>query len=329
MNFQGLKNVDEADWYLDLAFSTAKKCASNVRSTLKGKSRLEKSRRIELEKINSIKKVLSRQFNGILTSFPTIDELPEFYNKLVKLTLEYDRLKIALGSLNWSVNNIERFSKEYATKIKKCKDVQKINDYRRSYYGRISSILKQMKKHLSYLEEARRIMKKYPAVKTELFTVCITGFPNVGKTTLLKKLTGANAEINDYAFTTKKLNIGYMKTPYGKIQFIDTPGTLNRFNKMNDIERQAQLAMKHCADIIVYVFDLTEPYPLEKQEELMGVIKKGKKDLWFYMSKADLLEGEIREYVNKRKLNAFSDAEKLGDEIVKTAKKSPKKIPED
>ncbi|MBU0461081.1 MAG: hypothetical protein KJ574_00685 [Nanoarchaeota archaeon] len=95
MNFQGLKNVESADTYLDQAFSSAKKKADTLRAALPGSrgNRLEKSKRIELEKIKTIRAVLTKQLGLILRSFPSLDSLPEFYNELVRNTLEYDELK--------------------------------------------------------------------------------------------------------------------------------------------------------------------------------------------------------------------------------------------
>ncbi|MBU0461080.1 MAG: 50S ribosome-binding GTPase [Nanoarchaeota archaeon] len=232
-----------------------------------------------------------------------------------------------MGGLKWGLDKAERFSQDYIIKIKKCRDLQKINEYRREYYGRISSIIKQIKPNLEYLEKARKVMKDYPAIKTDIFTVCIAGFPNVGKTTLLQKITGAKAEIDDYAFTTRRLNTGYFETDYGKVQFIDTPGTLNRFNKMNYIEKLAYLAINYCAELIVYVFDLTEPYPLTDQQNLLAELKKSGKDIVVYLSKTDILEKQkVADFLKKNKLKqAFTDPDKLMDAILVRQKKAEQK----
>ncbi|MFC1754656.1 NOG1 family protein [Thermoproteota archaeon] len=324
MNFQDLKNIETSEWYLDLAFSSAKKKSDNLRGSLRGgkHTRIEKSKKVELEKLKTINRAITRQLNMILRSFPSIDSLPEFYNELIRCTLEYDKLKKALGGAKWGLDKINHFTTAYATKIKRCQDLQKINAYRREYYGRISSIMNQVNKNLLYLETARKIMKDYPSVKTETFTVCIAGFPNVGKTTLLQKVTGAKAEINEYAFTTKRLNMGYYKNDYVKIQFIDTPGTLNRFNKMNDIEKQAYLAIRYCADVVVYVFDLTEPYPLSDQKKLLKSLEKFDKDTIIYLSKTDILEKETVDAFLKKNKNVFTDKDKIMDVIQKKAQKS-------
>ncbi|GAG41947.1 unnamed protein product, partial [marine sediment metagenome] len=80
--------------------------------------------------------------------------------------------------------------KNYVRMISKSRDAQKIKRLKNEFYGRVSSVLKQIDKNLFFLEESRKVMKKYPDIK-EVPTVVIFGFPNVGKTTLLNKLTGA------------------------------------------------------------------------------------------------------------------------------------------
>lgn len=154
-------------------------------------------------------------------------------------------------------------------------------------------------------------------------TVAIAGFPNVGKTTLLSKITSSTPEINSYAFTTKGLNLGYAKMKNLKIQFIDTPGTLNRLNKMNSIEKQAHLAMKYVTDIIIYIFDLTESYPLADQEKLFKRIKEYDLPEIIYLSKTDLLDKDTIGSFKKKhpKTKIITDASNLQIEILKAIKK--------
>ena len=233
---------------------------------------------------------------NVLKSYPSIDQLPEFYLELVKCTLDYPMLKKSLGAVNWAIKKTEEFFRIYSSKINKSRDLNKINQYRREYFGRFASFIRQIKDELAYLENARRVMKGYPTIKTSMKTIAIAGFPNVGKTTLLYKLTGSKPEIKDYSFTTKGINIAY----YDKIQVLDTPGTLNRFNKMNMIEQQAHLALKLVAEKIIYVFDLTEPYPLKDQVKLYKQVIKLGKPVIVYLSKTDILDAEIVKKFSKK-----------------------------
>ncbi|MFH1669212.1 MAG: GTPase [Candidatus Woesearchaeota archaeon] len=289
MNFQSLSKIEKADWYIDLAFRNATKAANDCKSQKRaGPNTIKQA---DLAKIGAIKRVFRRHLDMILKSFPSIDTLPEFYQELIRTTLDYAELKKALGSIHWAQQKTDYFSDMYHEKIKKCQDFKRMTGYSREYYGRISSVMKQVKKQLEYLEYARKTMKDFPSVKTSLFTVAIAGFPNVGKTTLLSKLTSADPEIADYAFTTRGINIGYAKINNHKVQFTDTPGSLDRFDKMNPIERQAQLVMKYCADVIIFVFDTSEAtYDPDKQKKLLENTKKMGKDVIVYLSKKDLTQ---------------------------------------
>jgi nucleolar GTP-binding protein len=217
--------------------------------------------------------------------------------------------------VKWASESIDRLSLGYISKIKRCEDIHKINDYRREYYGRVSSFVKQIKKNLEFIEQTRLAVKEFPVIKTKYTTVAIAGFPNVGKTTLLSKLTVSTPEINTYPFTTKGINVGYLETDYEKIQILDTPGTLNRIDKMNAIEKQAYLVMKHLAKKIIYVFDITEPYPIGLQEKLLEKVMELEKPVLIYLSKTDILP---KEEVDKfRKKHHFLTIEELKKEILK------------
>ena len=309
MNFQTLQKVETADRYLDFGFNAGKKKAESQKD-IKEKSKLDKSKKIESERITTVRNTINSHLKNILKSFPVFDELPDFYRELVKITVDYRLLKKSLGAVAWALTKVDFFFIGYNRKILRTKDITKINVYRREFYGRISSVLRQIKKELLFLEDVRRVMKNYPAIKTSLKTVCIFGFPNVGKSTLLRKITGASPEIKNYAFTTKKLNLGTLNIGGigKKIQFIDTPGTLNRFEKMNEIEQQAYLALKYCCDLVVYIFDLTESYGMDKQYKLYEDLLKlnPQIQILIYLSKTDLVDKPminrfLKEFKNKCK----------------------------
>ncbi|MBI3031930.1 50S ribosome-binding GTPase [Candidatus Woesearchaeota archaeon] len=317
MNFQNLQKVETDDFYLGLAFRRANEQAERQRE-VKAFNKLQKSKIIELEKITTIRNVLSTQLMGILTSFPSIDQLDPFYQELIKITLDYVHLKKSLGALNWCVKKINELTSLTSKNIKLSRDITVVNNHRRAFYGRTSSFLRQIKKELLMLEQARKTMKNFPAIKTSCPTVCIAGFPNVGKSTLLKKLTSASPEIENYPFTTKSLNLGYWQYKSKRVQFIDTPGTLNRFEKMNTIEQQAHLALQYCAQVIIYVFDLTEQAAtIPDQKKLFNHLKKSEKPVIVYFSKSDILPPET---ITSFSVKGFTDLEALQKSVVKKLK---------
>ena len=313
MNFQSLITVEKPDFYLDVAFRKAREKASLEKSTLKVRDKLKKQQLVEKKRIESVRNSLSKSLRRIVEAFPRIDALPPFYVELVKCTLDYGALRKSLGGVNWADKKVHEFSGLYLSKISKAATVGNIAKIRAEYYGRMSSFLKRIKDELAYIEQSRRIMKKFPTVKTSCFTVTLFGFPNVGKTTMLNKLTGSKPEINSYPFTTKGINIGYRDGK--KIQFLDVPGALNR-KKMNQIEKQGYLALKYCSNLIVYVFDLTEQYPIDDQKELLREIKRFKIPVIVFVNKADITDKKMLDEFNK-KFNALTDINALDNAIKK------------
>ena len=55
----------------------------------------------------------------------------------------------------------------------------------------------------------------------------LIGFPNVGKSTMLSRVTSARPKIADYHFTTLEPNLGVVKTEYGdSFVLADIPGII-------------------------------------------------------------------------------------------------------
>lgn len=324
MDFQKIKKIENADFYLDYAFKKANEKAEKSRDKT-FKKRIEKSRYIELEKLNVIKDKLVNNFTQITDDFPDFDNMGEFYNELLKLMLNKKTVKKSLGAISWASLQIKKLNRMFTAKVKGADDIETINNARKSYYGRISSVIKQISKEIDYLEVTRKVLRKFPVIREEAIVVCIAGFPNVGKSTLLGKLTDAKPEINKYAFTTKSLNLGMTKIKYREVQFIDTPGTLNRLDKMNDIEQIAHIAMKYAGNIILYLFDVSESsYPLKDQKKLLKQLKELDKPIIAYITKQDITdEDDLEEFKNefdKKKIPLILDIEELKNKIVEIDK---------
>jgi nucleolar GTP-binding protein len=252
--------------------------------------------------------------------------LPEskFYRELYKLLFTDINIKKLRERIKYIRKIIKQVYLKYKNDIKLTKDKKLIEKYRREFYGRISSILRRnwiiFKYYNIYLNRRRKI----PNIKN-LPTVVISGLPNVGKSTLLKNLTGSNVKIEPYPFTTKDLMIGYIKTPYFDIQVIDTPGILDRpMEEMNEIEKKSILALNYLANLIIYIFDLTETcgYSIEEQENLLNNIKKiFNKEIILYFSKKDLFtereEKILNEFIKKyNNTNIFYDYNKLKEFLI-------------
>jgi len=320
MNFEKLPPVESSKVLLDIAFRKARE--KEKQKKLEG-GWMQIIKKKESLKLDIIKDDINSKLEKILSQFPQTEILPEFYIKLMKLTLDFPELKKSLGAVNWASKRIRLLHKEYIGKINRAQEQPFIRKASTEFYGRVSSTLKQIDQNLKYLEESRRIMRTYPDIK-DIYTVCIYGFPNVGKSTLLNKLSSTKAKTAAYAFTTKTINAGYMTFDGTKIQILDLPGTLARPEKMNNIEMQAELVLEELAKAIIFVFDVSgsSGYPLDKQKQLFRKVKD-KKPL-VYVSKTDLpggLPGEDFPY-------QYLSFEELNEELWKLAKKAAKEAEE-
>jgi nucleolar GTP-binding protein len=215
---------------------------------------------------------------------------------------------------------IRALTKEHMEGIRHCSSVDEVVKTRSAYLGRVSSVMRQLDKHLEMLNKARDILRNLPSIDDELFTVAIAGFPNVGKSTLLSKITTAKPEIKAYAFTTKGLNVGYFEYKYNKIQCVDTPGTLDRI-KPNDIERKADATIKYLAHLVVYVVDPTEGgYSLAQQHQLYDKTDRLGKRMLVYVSKADVMDKATIQSVLDKYPDSTCDPAILRAAIVKAFK---------
>lgn len=85
--------------------------------------------------------------------------------------------------------------------------------------------------------------------------IVLMGNPNVGKSVVFSRLTGANVVTSNYAGTTVDFSKGKMRVKDEKIELVDAPGTysLEPSNKAEDVAVQ----MLNDADVVINVIDST------------------------------------------------------------------------
>ncbi|MCB1200173.1 MAG: GTPase ObgE [Leptospiraceae bacterium] len=139
----------------------------------------------------------------------------------------------------------------------------------------------------------------------------LVGFPNAGKSTLLKALTRANPRIASYPFTTISPNLGVIEDDVlGQILVADIPGILEGASKGYGLGLSF---LKHIERVrlIVYVLDLGTSHLEEELRILQSELQTYNAELLsrpflILLNKADLIED--REFLNEwvdsfRKLN--------------------------
>ncbi len=269
-----IPTIPTPDELLDKGFRRGKKSADLMR-TQKIPKHL-KGKKIEETRVITACQVIKDKLKMIIDSVPIIEELPEFYQDYIDITVGVDDLKQSLGGLNWAYGILTQLEKEYGGKIRN-NPSERASGFQKQAYGRIASVVNKIKKDLDILDFAKQNLRNMPTVDFNALTIVIAGFPNVGKSTLLKQITGADPQVANYPFTTKGIQIGHTERHWQEIQIIDTPGLLDRpVLEMNNIELNALIALEHLADAILFIFDGSETcgFTLENQYNLYEQIKK-------------------------------------------------------
>ncbi len=256
---------------------------------------LYKKKKTIIAKTESFSDTIVSSLEQYVKNFPSINNLHPFYQELIDIKISVDKLKKALGAVDWARKTCQMIYSKQSRSLKKSGKIDFLLNKQQEIYGRISSVVKQIDKELAAIIEAQNIMKKFPDI-SDIPTVVIAGYPNVGKSSLLRCLSSAKPKIAQYPFTTKEIYVGHIERKERHItiryQIIDTPGLLDRpISEKNDIERQAVAALTHLADIIVFVIDPTETcgYSLVDQMHLLSQLKKMFIDSYFIIveNKAD------------------------------------------
>lgn len=159
----------------------------------------------------------------------------------------------------------------------------------------MATIMKRQGANLTYLEQVRQHLSRLPSIDPYTRTIIICGFPNVGKSSFINKITRAEVEVQPYAFTTKSLYVGHTDYKYLRWQVIDTPGILDHpLEERNVIEMQAITALAHLRACVLYFMDISEQcgHSLDEQVKLFESIKPlfANKPLLVVLNKVDIIE---------------------------------------
>jgi nucleolar GTP-binding protein len=287
--FRELPEILESQQLIDRAFKKTKKVKIVDRNAFYRK------KKTIIAKTDSFSKTIITTFESYVKKYPSINNMHPFFQELLSIKFDVDELKKSLGAIDWARKTIDKIYKTQIKQLKKTGSIEFLKQKQKEIHGRVTSIVKQIKKELKTLKKAREVFRSFPDIE-DIPTVVIAGFPNVGKSSLLRCLSSAKPKIAQYPFTTKELVIGHMfkqkKYEKTKIQIIDTPGLLDRpLSERNKIEQQAISAVKNLADIIVFIFDPTETcgYSFNDQKNLLSQMQKMFKDSDFIIveNKAD------------------------------------------
>ncbi|XP_031551767.1 nucleolar GTP-binding protein 1-like [Actinia tenebrosa] len=306
-NFKKITVVPTAKDFIDIVLSkTQRKTPTVVHKGYK----ISRIRNFYLRKIKYTQQNYHDKLSQVITDFPRLEDVHPFYADLMNVLYDRDHYKLALGQINTARNLIDNVAKDYVRLMKYGDSLYRCKQLKRAALGRMCTIMKRQNQSLQYLEQVRQHLSRLPSIDPNTRTLLVCGFPNVGKSSFMNKVTRADVEVQPYAFTTKSLFVGHMDYKYLRWQVVDTPGILDHtLEERNTIEMQAITALAHLRSAVLYVVDISEQcgHTLHEQLELFNNIKPlfANKPLIVVINKIDIVRPDEVSDEKKEVLNAF------------------------
>ncbi|HEV2519019.1 MAG TPA: GTPase [Thermoplasmata archaeon] len=250
---------------LDTAFHTA------YRATPHGDTPLDRSRRRALLKIVRSSAVVIRHLRLAIT-LANRPELTEFDRSLLDRRFGRGNFDRSSRRVLRAVERIRGLAAEEQRLLRRASDREAFATAVRRFYGRLASFTREVDPDLAVLGEAARYRRSRPRIDPQNPVLTVAGFPNVGKSSLVARLSPARPKVAAYPFTTVALEVGHADVGFDRLQVVDTPGVLNRTRRGNPSEAEAELAVARAATVVLFVVDPSEScgYSLAEQEALLA-----------------------------------------------------------
>lgn len=173
--------------------------------------------------------------------------------------------------------------------------------------------------------------------------ISATGRPNVGKSTLINKLTGRNISIiSDKPQTTRNIIKSILTGDDYQIVFMDTPGMQKPRNKLGEYLKNIADETMNDVDIVLFITDANQARPGEVDKNIISSLKLVKVPVLLIINKIDLMDKRQLLPILKNYSETYTFAgvfpvsaktgdgmDELKDEIIKMLPEGPKYFPDD
>lgn len=322
ITFSRIPAVLESREIIDKCFRRGKKV-----EMAKHPDRVAAVRNWDIAKLKTMEKCARETLERYLNGFPDLRIMDRFHRELFSVLVDENSYRRALGSVKWARDSIVKLTTSTVKSLERTREMEDFSVIMNSYFGRFASFIDQINNDLLFLRECRKNLLNIPDIDTEMFTVVVAGFPNVGKSELVNAISTGKPEVAPYPFTTKGIYVGHLDIGGERVQVVDTPGLLDRkLEERNRMERQAIVALKYLADFIIFILDPSETcgYSVEMQLSLLKDIKKFlENEILVVENKVDIYRSES-EYLKisaKERINIDMLLKEIEKRVVRNGKK--------
>ena len=272
-NFKSIPIIPKVS---DLIDSILSKTQSKTPTVTHPGYKITRIRKFYMRKVRFTEDSITEKLESITKNFPKLDDIHPFYADMINILYDKDHYKLALGTVNTAKNICQKIASDYVKLLKYGDSLYRCKQLKVAALGRMMTTLIKLGASFNYLEEVRKHLSRFPSIDPTERTLILAGFPNVGKSSFMNKITYADSEVQAYHFTTQSLFVGHTYYKNIRWQVIDTPGILDRaLEQRNIIEMQTITALAHLDACILYFVDVSENcgYSIAQQVSLFDSIR--------------------------------------------------------
>jgi small GTP-binding protein len=147
---------------------------------------------------------------------------------------------------------------EYSERIKELEEevsTTKYNKRTQHHVGLVKAKIAALKEKQETSKKGKKEGEGYSVKKSGDATVVLLGFPSVGKSSLLNKLTNAESKVAAYEFTTLTVIPGLMEYNGAKLQILDIPGIIEGAAEGKGRGKEI-FSVIRAADLIIILVDV-------------------------------------------------------------------------
>jgi len=134
------------------------------------------------------------------------------------------------------------------------------------HIGKLKAKLARLRSEIDKRKSSGAKGKGFAVKKSGDATVALIGFPSIGKSTLLNRLTDAKSRVGNYDFTTLDAIPGMLKHNGADIQILDLPGLITGASKGKGRGKEILSAIRN-VDLILFMVDAQHEAHLDLMTE--------------------------------------------------------------